>query len=130
MTTLNDIVTGALRKLVIVDETENPSAALAAYAVTVLVDMANAWPATSIHTGWNAAALTDEFPLEARHVAGVKAMLAKSISEDMGKQVSPNLRLEAMRGENALRADYQWLEPSVPDTTLITMPSQRNNWRA
>ncbi len=127
-TTINDIVTGALRNLNVIAAGEDPEAAVADEALTALNDMMLALPAKGVHAGWTELTLSDDFPLEDRHIEGVKWMLAGTISTGHGVTLSSKQEAKVSAGWLTLEADYKMLETLRCDDGLLYMPSQRLWW--
>lgn len=125
MTTLNDIITNAMRRIGVCPVGETPSAEEAAANLSVLNDMMLALPTKGVHTGWTALTLTNAFPLEDRHIEGVTWMLAEAIAPDYGHSLSAEQKKKAVNGWLALEADYKILERLRVDPLLVAMPSQR-----
>lgn len=128
MTTGLDIVTGALTNLGVHGIGEALDTAEANFALTTLNDMAAAWEAMGVHTGWTAIALTGDFPLEDKHIEGVKWMLAGRLAPSYGKRLDPNALGMIALGWRMLQNDYKKIEPMSIDRALLTMPSQRHSW--
>ncbi len=110
MATLRDVVSSAMVRTGAIASGETPSAADAATALEVLTDMAAAWSARNIHTGWTATNLEDEFPLEDRHLGGVKAMLALELCDHFRIAPTAILVRDARDGMARLQADYWSIE--------------------
>ncbi len=127
-TTINDIVTGALRNLNVIAAGEDPEAAVADEALTALNDMMLALPAKGVHSGWTELTLSADFPLEDRHIEGVKWMLAGKIAPRHGVILNPEQVRDMKSGWLALEADYKMLETLRCDDGLLNMPSQRLCW--
>lgn len=125
MTTAAEIVVGALRAIAVIDVGEAASAEDMADGLTALNDMIASWAMKGIHTGAPILAVNDPFPFEDGHVAGVKAMLAEYIADDYGKALPPNVAKRAIRGWQAIYADYTAIEPLRIDCGLTVLPSQR-----
>jgi len=126
MATMNDIVTGAARRIRQIGLTETLDSAEAAAFLAALNDMLSSWQADGIDIGWTAALkIGATFPMEAKHEQGVKALLGKRVSEDAGKPVTRQLDIDAKRGWNAILADYHLPDPMRSDAALANMPSQR-----
>lgn len=128
MATIQDIVTGALRNLGVIAATEDPEAAVAAKALTALNEMMLALPARGVHAGWSTLALTATFPLEDRHIRGVKWMLAGEICENHGIVLTTKQKGYVQEGLDLLAADYKISDDMRVDDGLRCMPSQRLWW--
>lgn len=125
MSTVLDIVTRAHRVLNLTGANESPSSAAAAKALVLLNAMALGWEADNLHTGWATVALSDDFPLEAKHEEGVTYLLVRRIAGDRGMQVTPVQNATAETGFSRLVADYKSFEGLRVDPGLSRLPSQR-----
>lgn len=126
MTTMQDIVRGAAKRIGVIRGAEDMDSSDAGDFLEALNGMMAMWPAQGVDVLWSSAlALTDTFPLEAKHEEGVKAMLAVRYAEQFGKAVGPILARDERAGWNALFADYHLPDPMRVDQALANMPSQR-----
>lgn len=124
-TQVREIVRDALRGLNLIPADAEPEPPEAVKTLGLLNDMALAWPADNIHTGWSRVGLADDFPLEEKHEEGVKALLARKIASARGMAIAAGLEHAAQTGLNRLMADYKVLDTLRMDTGLQSMPSQR-----
>lgn len=126
MATIQDIVTGAFRKLGVVSGNETPSATDSGYALDELNGMMQALDGAAMFINWQTVALSDTFPLDAKHEDGIKAMLAVQCSGGFGGDglVSRELKMQARKGRNRLFGDYHKPEELRVDAGLEDMPSQ------
>ena len=124
MATIQDIVTGAMRKLGVLYGTETPDAGDSDYALSELNDMMAEMQGQQIFLNWETVTLTDTFPLEAKHEGGVKAMLAVRISPPHGGDalVSSELRQQATDGYSRLFGDYHRPDELCVDEGLEHVP--------
>lgn len=126
MTTLRDIVDGAATRLRLIRAGETLDAADAADFLQALNDLLGSLEGKGLNINWSGdLALAGTFPLGDRHIAGMKAMLAERMAEDLGKPVTALLARDARDGWNALNADYRLPDEMRVDTALGNMPSQR-----
>lgn len=123
MATARTVVTGALKLLGVLAAGESPSAADAQEALDELNKMAFAWEAKNVYTGWLEVALDDAFPLEARHQAGVEAMLAEHLQPQYGNPLTEYAVQRAKEGWTLLFADYHTPELLRTDDALRNMGS-------
>ena len=128
MTTIRDIVKGALKHVSVTAGDEEPSAEDMADGVTAFNDMVASWSTKDVHTGAPIVEEGDQFPFEDGHVAGVKAMLAVFIASDHGKSASLEVQTRAHEAWTAIKADFTVIEPLRADAGLQNMPSQRRWW--
>lgn len=129
MATALDIITGAMRKLGVIEANAQPSAEEAEQGLSALNDMCNAWNAQGIFTGFSTLATTaDEFILDERHHGGVKAMLAVYLAPEYSAAPSPLVMGQAYSAGLLLKADYRPIDTLRVDTALQTMPSQRRRY--
>lgn len=127
MATIQDIVTGAMRKLGVIHGSETPSAPDATYALSELNGMMKALEGRQVYVGWQDLTLIDTFPLEAKHEDGVKAMLAVQTANGFGgdQLLSRSLLSQKKMGYARLFGDYHNSEPMGTDSYLNDMPSER-----
>ena len=127
MATVQDIVTGAMRKLGVLHANQTPTATDSAYALDELNGMMKALNGRQVYVNWETRTLTQDFPLEEKHEDGVKAMLACQISSGFGGDslVSGELRRQKKMGYARLFGDYHNAEVMGVDNYLDDMPSQR-----
>ena len=126
MTTMQDIVTGAARRIRIIGAGESLSAEDSSDILAALNTLMAQWQAEGIDIGWTTSlAASATFPLEAKHEDGVKALLAKRVAEDFGEPVSNALAVAAIAGWQLLWADYHVPDSMRVDDALRYMPSRR-----
>lgn len=126
MATMRDIVTGAATRIRLIQPGDAVDASDAADILQALNDYLASLEGRGLNINWAAdLTLNDTFPLADKHIAGMKAMLAERIAEDLGKPVTNILARDARDGWNALDADYRLPDPMRADTALSNMPSQR-----
>lgn len=126
--TINTVVTDAMRRLNMMAAGQDPDAAEADEALRLLNDMMLSLPAKGVHAGWTELALSDDFPLEDKHINGVKWMLVKAITSVNGMSLSREQQENVTEGWLLLESDYKILETLRVDNGLSNMPSQRRNW--
>ena len=127
MATIQDIVTGAMRKLGVLHGGQTPTAEDSSYALEELNSMMKALDGRQVYVGWTDMGLTEDFPLEGKHEDGVKAMLAVQISNAHGGDplLSRELMKQKKMGYARLFGDYHNAEVMGVDSYLDDMPSQR-----
>ena len=126
MATMNDIMTGAARRIGVIQAGGALSAPVGADFLENLNDLMSSFPGLDI--GFTAALLSgDEFPLEFKHEAGMKTLLAVRIADGYGKPVSVELAGEAAAAWQRLQADYLIVDPVQMPRALLNMPSQRRS---
>lgn len=129
MATIQDICTGALRKLGVVSANETPSTNDAGFCLSELNDMMAEMPAHQIYLNWTALGLSDTFPLDSKHEGGVKAMLAVRVSPGFGGDalLSAVLVRQANDGYSRLFGDYHRPDELAVDDGLQDMPGIWNH---
>lgn len=126
MASMRDIVASAALRLRLVGGGETLEAADAADMLQALNDMMGSWEGRGVVINWSGdLTLNDEFPIADKHIAGVKAMLARRFANESGKPVTPQLEKDAIDGWNAIAADYLLPDMLRVDRALAFMPSQR-----
>lgn len=124
MATIEDICVGALKKLGAIDADETPSANDAGYCKDELNDMLSEMTAQQIYLNWTPLGLHEAFPLEDKHVGGIKAMLAVRISPAFGGDgmISGVLIKQANEGYSRLWGDYHRPDELSVDDGLSSNP--------
>lgn len=113
MATANEIATRALRRLGVVDATEDP----AAHDVQFCTDML-----ASIIAEWDVYGMAGEVqPLDARFEKGLIAVLAVSVAETFNKEPGPILMRDAEAGEESLMSAFVPVRSQKIDNALLRM---------
>lgn len=129
MATMRDIVTGAAKRLRMIGPADSLEAEDASDMLQALNDMLGSWVAMGVNINWgDDLGLSATVPLDAKHNAGLKAMLAQRYAEDTGKAITPQLARDADDGWHAINADYRLPEQMSCDSALTSMPLQRRHW--
>jgi hypothetical protein len=90
-----DLITGALRKLNVINEIATPSAEQGADCLEALNDMLAQWEADGISLQYfKQSSTTDAFPCQDYTVTGVRAALAIRVAGDFSASVSTELAAE------------------------------------
>jgi hypothetical protein len=90
-----ELITGALRKLNVINEIETPSAEQGAKCLEALNDMLEQWEEDGIKLQYFRQSTTsDTFPCQAYTQVGVRAALAIRVASDFGAMVSTELAAE------------------------------------
>ena len=118
-----------MRRLNLIGAGEDAADVEATEGLRALNDMMMALPGQGIHAGWVSQTLAGTFPLEDRHIEGVKWMLVKKLASTAGIVLSAEQRNNAEAGWLLLNADYRIIEPLRLDSGLQYLPSQRKWWR-
>ena len=96
MATINDIVTGALKRAELVDAIEAAEAHQTARGVDLLNQMMQALKGRGINVMWATQTLTSTFPLADEHVEGVTAMLAaRELTDHHGRAAQDRSPIES-----------------------------------
>lgn len=124
MATVQSICTGALKLLGVIAANETPSAEDSSYCLDELNDMMREFEGQQIYVNWATAALADTFPLEDKHIGGIKAMLAVRISPAFGGDglLSSIAVQRANDGYSRLFGDYHRPEELAVDDGLANSP--------
>ncbi len=126
MATVRDVVQGAYVRLGLLPLGQNLDPDRAAQGLEALNDMLASWAAHGLDIGFTSPlGLSEDFPLDARHVQGVKALLAVQLASNSGIEALPPVQNEAKRGWSAILAQYIPPPKAEQDRGLTCMPSQR-----
>ena len=120
MTTVNDIVTQAFKKVGIVAYDEDMDAAQAQIGLDAFNNMVSAWPLYGSDVLHTDAALADAFPLKDSYREGVVYML--------GARLAPNWSMPVGFDQDdffrKIQADSMVVDEATFEAGLTTMPSQ------
>lgn len=126
MATVRDVVQGAYARLGLLPLGQNLDPDRAIQGLEAFSDMLSSWEAHGLDIGFlSPLGLSDDFPLDARHVQGVKALLAVQLASNSGVEALPAVQNEAKRGWNAILAQYIPAPEADQDRGLTCLPSQR-----
>jgi len=107
-----ELITGSLRSIGIIGETQNPSAEQGQAATTRLNDLMFQWQEKGVELGWNQKdAAGDPIALPSGLLGGIKAQLAELLANDYGVDAPPLVLREAddsrtMLNRQALQAAF------------------------
>ena len=118
MSSSNDIVKRALKRLGVLAPGEDMDAADAADGNAALNAMIASWQIDGVD-------VASDVPLPSRHEDGIVALLAVRIAPDYGKTPSAQVVADADKGWAGLLAEYIRAPRAQFDTALVNMPSQR-----
>jgi hypothetical protein len=110
MTSMGDVVTGALKRLRVINPRKTPDGAAGSEGLTALNEMMHSWKAEGVDTDHDTLAASDDFPLDDEHIQGVKALLAVRLASDYGMDIDAGIGRDAEMGWAALQAEY--IEPA------------------
>lgn len=122
MATMSDIVSGALKRLRVINPRKNPDGVTADEGLTALNDMMHSWKGLGIDSDHETLTLTDEFPLDDEHIQGVKALLAVRLAGDYGLDVNAGIVRDADMGWTAIQAEFGKAAPDPEfDAGLVNL---------
>ena len=126
MATAREIITGALRHLMVVDSHQSPNSNDLDAGLQALNDMMFGWAALGVDVNHYALELSSPFPLDDKHVRGAKALLAVDLAPTFGLQgVTPHVQQMAEDGWQGISAEYLSPEDVAIDDALLSIPSNR-----
>lgn len=115
MTTMRDIVEGALKRLRVMNPRKTVDGIAASDGLMALNEMMHSWKAVGVNTDHETLELADDFPLDEEHVQGVKALLAVRLSADYGLPLADGTIKDAADGWSGLQAEFV---ESAPDAVF------------
>lgn len=126
MTTMNDVVTGALKRLRVINARQTPDGVSASDGLAALNDMMHSWKAKGVDTDHDTLEAADDFPLDDEHVQGVKALLAVRLASDYGVAIDEGVARDAGMGWSGLEAEFvKPAEDATVDAGLRNLTSRR-----
>lgn len=121
-----DIVTGSLRMIGVIGETQTPSAEQGQASVDRLNDLMHQWAEKGVELGWNTKSTTaDTVVLPLGFVGGIKAQLAELLANDYGVDLPPVVARDAEDSRTML--NRQALQMSFGRPNLYSMPMGESN---
>lgn len=129
MTTANDVITRALKKIGILAAGETASAEDAADGLTALNDMLYGLELVGVNLGHSALTLTSTVNLPESHIEGLECMLAVRLGPEFEREASPTVQGMAAMTEQLFASLYNATPRMYPDTALQRMPSMGKTWR-
>lgn len=129
MSTVLEVVTGAL-KLLEVRPAESPvTSAEAEDGLIALNDMMNEWNIDGINIGYETLdAIDDDLFVDLGAIGAIKANLAIYIAPEYGRIVSPDLADRAANSKKALRTSIPLNSSDYPDTLPVGSGNEDNNF--
>ena len=124
MTTANDVVTGAAKKINVIAAGETLSGQDAADGLQNLNDMLHAFELQGIFLGHTDLALAGTINLPDSHIEGLKAILAVRMAPEYEKEASMRVQMLASDTESLFITHYAEIPVMSIDSGLTRMPSQ------
>jgi len=129
VTTVLDIVTGALSLLEIRVAESGVTPAEGVDGLAALNDMMNEWNVDGIDVGYESLDDTaDEIFVDLGSIGAMKANLAIYIAPEYGRTPSVALKRRARRSKNSLRASIAINPSQFPDTLPVGSGNEDNNF--
>lgn len=123
--TAQQIVTGALRFLRVLNAVESPTADDSANALSHLNDYLNGLNSRGAAFANVSMTIGDTVPIAQEFEGDLKRALAKYMAQDWGGQpMPPAERAECMRADQRILAYHTTVDPAGTDYGLGSMPSQ------
>jgi hypothetical protein len=122
-----ELITGALRKINVINEIETPSAEQGAKCLEAMNAMLAQWEVDDINLQYYRQANTsDTFPCPEYAEKGVRAALAIAVASDFGATVSTELAAEFDSGYSTIvrRA----MNKELPEASMTHVPGSRYFW--
>lgn len=123
--TAQQIITGALRFLRVLDAVESPTADDSDNALTHLNDYLNGLNSRGALFPNVTLAIGDTVPVAQELEGDLKRALAKHCAEDWGKQLGGSARTDAIKSDQRIVAAHTTIDPAGADSGLLQMPSRR-----
>lgn len=123
--TAQQIITGALRFLRVLDATESPSADDSDNALAHLNDYLNGLNARGALFANVTMTVGDTVPIAQELEGDLKRALAKKCASDWGRTLTGDDRNEAIKADQRIIAAHTTVDPAGADSGLLQMPSNR-----
>ena len=119
MATAREVIKSALRKILSLADTEDPSASDMADGLEALNDYMESLAVDSVTIAHRTLALDDRVNLDDAHIRGLKAQMAVEMAPEFGATVDPQTAFIAREGIKALRADTKVKRATSLDSALL-----------
>lgn len=119
MTTANDTIKSALRKIGVIAAGEAPTAQEATDGLECLNDMLHGFSADGIAFAHTTLALADNLPVPDEQVQHIKAMLAVYMAPEYGATPSPIVLAQAENARRYLQGAYSLPVTASADSALL-----------
>ena len=126
-TTARDVIYGALRLIRAMDPTETPEADEVATSLQALNAMMHGLESYGIYMDWEDIELTDNIPNPNRDIDPITFLLAARIAPEFGKELTPEVAVEARGAKAILQAWYGVTPASRPDLSITDRLSRYGN---
>lgn len=113
MSTMNDIVTAALKRLRVINPRSTPDGVAGSDGLSALNRMMHSWRGLGVDTDHETLAAADQFPLDEEHEQGTIALLARRLASDYGMEVPADVAIDADLGWTALQAEFAGSAPEA-----------------
>lgn len=131
MTTVTEVVSGALQLLEVRTAESAIEAPEAEDGLVSLNDMMNEWNVDGINVGYETLDSIDaQLNVKLGAIGAIKANLAVYIAPEYGRIVSDTLDKRAKRGKRSLRASIPLNSSQYPDTLPVGSGNEDNNFVA
>ena len=124
MATAREVVKSALRKVLSIGDTEEPSASEMTDGLEALNDFMESLATKGIRISHQTLALDDTINIDKAHIGAIKDSLAVKIAPEFGAAVDPQVAFDAREGMAAFRADTNRARVTPVDTALL----RRHRW--
>ena len=126
-TTANDAIKRALRLIRAIDPTEEPEAEDGQTGIEALNQMAHNLEEDGIYLDFEDIQLTDDLPFPKRTVRSIIYLLAAELAPEYGKELTPEVAVEARASKKKLQAWYKRRIQSRPELAITNRLSRYGN---
>lgn len=123
--TAQQIITGALRFLRVLDAIETPTPDDSDNALSHLNDYLNGLNSRGALFPNVTMTIGDTVPIAQELEGDLKRALARHCQEDWGRELAGSARNDAIRADQRIRAAHTSIDPAGSDSGLLQMPSNR-----
>lgn len=126
-TTARNVIYRALRLIRAIDPTETPEAQEVTDSLQALNEMMHGLENHAIYMDWEDIALNDDMPNPNRDIRPITYLLAAEIAPEFGKDLTPEVAVEARGAKAILQAWYGITPQSRPDLSITDRLSRYGN---
>lgn len=119
MATAREVVKSALRKILSLSDTDDPSASEMVDGLEALNDFMESLSVDGVRLSHQTLTLDETVNLDKAHIRGLKAQLAVELAPEFGASVDPQVAFIASESRKTLRSDTNIKRPTRVDSALL-----------
>lgn len=119
MATAREVVKAALRKILSLGDTDEPSSSEMADGLEAFNDFMESLVVDGVFVSHQTLTLDDEVNIDKSHIRTLKNQLAIDLAPEFGAAADPQIAFQAQQGMKAMRADTKFKRPARLDNAIL-----------